>query len=87
MRTTLTIDDALMRDLRRVAQSRGLSLKEVVNRALRAGLASLERPPPSRRYRGRAFAMGRPRVDLDKALQLAGSLEDEEIVRKTELRK
>lgn len=87
MRTTLTIDDALMRDLRRTAESSGLSLKELVNRALRAGLGSLERPPRRRRYRGRVFAMGNPVVGLDKALRLAGDLEDEEIRRKVELRK
>ncbi len=79
MRATLTIDDALMRDLRRAAESSGLSLEELVNRALRAGLGSLERPPRRRRYGARVFAMGNPIVDLDKALRLAGDLEDEEI--------
>ena len=87
MRTTLTIDDALLRALRRRAAELGVPLKEVVDRVLRAGLLGLERPPRKGRYRGRAFRLGGARVDLDKALAAAGDLEAEEIVRKVSLRK
>ena len=83
----MTIDDALMRDLRRAARDAGVSLKEMTNRALRAGLASLERPPASEPYRTPTFSMGTPAAGLDRALRLAGELEDDEILRKVELRK
>lgn len=89
MRSTLTIDDALFRQLRTLAHQTDRSLKDVVNGALRAGLEQMTRRPPPRRYRYRmrTFSMGTPSVNLDKALQLADSLEDDEIVRKIELRK
>ena len=39
MRTTLTVDDELMHTARRRAAEQHLSLMEVINRALRCGLA------------------------------------------------
>jgi hypothetical protein len=83
----LTIDDALMRDLRRAARTAGVSLKEMVNRALRSGLQRLEEKPRKRRYRCPTHSMGAPHVALDKALMLAGILESEEVARKIDLRK
>ena len=87
MRTTLTLEDHLARRLKREAVARRMSFKELVNRALQAGLASLERPA-TQRYRCPTFEMGVPReVNLDKALALAATLEDDEVVRKQALRK
>jgi len=89
MRTTLTIEDPIARDLKQLAHRSGKPFKVVVNETLQAGLtASQERPKP-KRYRLRAVSLGAVArgVDLDKALALADSLEDEELVRKTELRK
>lgn len=63
-----------------------MSFKAALNAAVRAGLGAGS--PAARTYVVPARPMGlRPAVDLDKALALAGSLEDEEIVRKLELRK
>ena len=60
--------------------------KAVINDAIRAGLA-LERGEP-RPYRVPARDMKlRPDVDLRQALSFADTLEDEEVVRKLELRK
>jgi hypothetical protein len=87
MRSTLTIDDSLFRELRAVAHRTDSSLKEVVNRALRIGLSQLEDRGRPKRYRTSVFAMGTPRANLDKALQVAASLEDEETLHKLELRK
>jgi hypothetical protein len=90
MRTTLTIDDDLMRDLKEAAHREGLPFKRVVNRVLRIGLGQLDRRTPKKRFRQRTFAMGSPRPEfgsLDKALRLAGELEDLEIARKLQLRK
>lgn len=70
---------------RRIARERGLSFKQALNTAVRAGLAG---PVRETEYRVPARSLGlRPGVDLDKVLQLAGDLEDEEIVRTLELRK
>ena len=60
----------------------------MLNRLLRAGLAASVRSCKERkRYEEETARMGRPRFDLDKALSLAADLEDEEITRKTALRK
>jgi len=80
MRTTLSLDDALARELQRRAAESGRTFKDVVNEALLRGLAP---PGPRRRYRLRTVSLGgaRPGVDLTRALALAGKLEDEETAR------
>ncbi|MDZ7789867.1 MAG: type II toxin-antitoxin system VapB family antitoxin [Xanthomonadales bacterium] len=89
MRTTLTLDDSLIAELKQRAHDSGRPFKEVVNETLRAGLERVETPPPSRAYSVPAVGLGSPRpgVDLDKAVALAGSLEDAELARKMELHK
>jgi len=88
MRTTLTLEKDLALALRAEARRSGRPLKRIVNETLRAGLAA-RRTPAARRYRLRPASLGEvlPGFDLDKALRLAESLEDEAIVRKLELRK
>lgn len=88
MRTTLTLDKDLALTLREEARRSGQPLKRVVNETLRAGLVARKRPP-ARRYRLTPERLGGvvPGVDLDKALRLAASLEDEAIAGKLELRK
>ena len=88
MRTTLRIDDDLMRELRRRAQEEHLSLGNLVSRLLRLALeeGSTKRRA-GRRHREKVFSMGRPSLDLDKALALAASLEDQASVEKLALRK
>jgi hypothetical protein len=86
VRTTVTLDPDVAAKLRLTARERGVSFKAALNDAVRAGLRGEARP--ARRYRVQARPMGvRPGVNLDKALALAGELEDAEIVRKLELRK
>jgi plasmid stability protein len=89
VRTTLTLDDDLAAALQKKADRTGRSFKEVVNEALRAGLEVGLVSPSPRRYRLRpAHLGGAPAsADLDKALRMAGALEDEELIRKLELRK
>jgi hypothetical protein len=85
MRTTLTIDDDLVAKLRRVAQERGLSFKQALNEALRQGL---EQKPGSRRFRVKARRLDlKPGIELETALRGAADLEDEETIRRLELRK
>jgi hypothetical protein len=86
MRTTIDLDPDVDARLRALARERGMPLRTVINDALRAGIQTgasdaLPYTLPSRR-------LGvRPGIDLDKALRLAGELEDDEIVRKLDLRK
>ena len=87
MRTTLTIDDAIDRELKRIVKQTDKSYKQVVNETLRNGLAVPSYP--KRKYRLKPSALGEPspQYDLTKSLQLADQLEDEELVRKLNLRK
>ena len=76
MRTTVTLDPDTEALVRRRMRERRISFKQAVNDAIRSGLAT-DQPPP---YRMRTWSLGTPLVDLDHALQLAGELEDEEII-------
>jgi len=87
VRTTLNIDDDLLRQLQREAHRSRTPLRQLVNTALRRGMAA----PLSRRgqtpYACPTFAMGVAQLNLDKALTLAAALEDTEVLRELELRK
>ncbi|HEY1450779.1 MAG TPA: hypothetical protein VGF47_07480 [Solirubrobacteraceae bacterium] len=86
MRTTVTLDPDVEAKLKAAMRERGVSFKVALNDALRAGMDGPA--PAARRYRMPTSDLGvRPGVNLDKALRLAGELEDEEIIRKLELGK
>jgi len=88
MRTTVRIDDDLMRLLKQRAHREGTSLTRLINHVLRHGISALRQgSKPSRPYREKTFRMGEPRVPLDKALALAASLEDQETREKLARRK
>ena len=84
MRTTATFDPDVVALIERDMKRRGISFKQALNDAIRAGLASRKSQP---RYAMKTRPMGKPLVPLAKALQLAADLEDEEIVRKMSLGK
>ncbi len=88
MRTTLTLQDDLARELREKAHREGVPFKEIVNKVIRAGLSQMDRPRKIRPYKCKSYNLGYPpRADLDHALELADRLESEEITRKLLLRK
>ena len=88
MRTTLTIDDDLARELRKKAYKTGSPFKEVVNKAIRAGLEVMDKPRQIKPFKCKTYSLGYPpSADLDHALNLADRLESEEIARKLSLRK
>lgn len=86
MRTTVTLEPDLAARIKEVARERQISFKAAINATLRAGLES--RGGRGRPYQEQTHHLGvRPGVDLTKALQLAAEVEDEEIIRKLDLRK
>ena len=86
MRTTLTLDDALLDRLKREARRAKIPFRTALERALRLGLDRMRPAAPRKVFRQRTFRMGHPPVGgLNKALQLAALLEDEEAVRKLTL--
>jgi hypothetical protein len=83
MRTTVTLEPETAALVEKAMKQRKLSFKQVVNDAIQRGLA----PTPRERVTLPSFSMGPPLVNLDKATQLAGDLEDEEIIRKMSMGK
>lgn len=82
MRTTVTLDPDVEARLREVARERGVSFKEALNSAVRAGLMA-KRVGPEYRTPSRSLGL-RPGVNLDKALEVAAGLEDAEIIHEFE---
>ncbi len=75
VRTTVTLEPDVEAFIGRAMRERGLTFKQAVNNAIRAGMSesSAEVSFPT-------YDMGEPLVDITKALQLAGELEDQELV-------
>lgn len=85
MRTTLTIDEDVAHRIRELMRERDLSFKVAVNDLLRRGLRAEQVTEP---YESPILELGvQPGIDLDKALVIAGELENAELVRKSELGK
>lgn len=79
MRTTLTLDEDLAESLRRRARVTGRSFKDVVNTAIRRGLAVGAAPDPELEpFRVEPRACGfRAGIDIGKLNQLVDELEIE----------
>ena len=84
MRTTLTLDEDIARQLHDLARRSGESFKEVVNSTLRRGLTRGGKPSsPLPRFKVKAKACGfQSGVDILRLNQLNDELEAEEFQRK-----
>lgn len=79
MRTTVTLDPDVAALIRRVMKERGLSFREALNSAVRAGLAS----QPARAFVQKTARLGSEQTfPWDKALDFAAAIEDEDLSRK-----
>ena len=88
MRTTLTVDDNIMEKLKEEAFRSGVPLKQVVNTTLEIGLRNLHKKSQSSTFVQQTYSMGSPTVgNMDKALTIASTIEDEEVIRKVEMGK
>lgn len=74
MRTTVTLEPDVEALLKRAMRERGVTFKDAVNQAVRDGLAT--RPQKAPPFKQRTMHLGRPLVDLTKALALADELDD-----------
>ncbi|HET7386339.1 MAG TPA: CopG family transcriptional regulator [Nocardioidaceae bacterium] len=83
MRTTITLDPDVAALVDKAMRERGISFKHAVNDALRRALTR----GAARRYSPPTADMGTPRRNLDKALQLSGDVEDDELLRKARMNK
>ena len=79
MRTTVTLDDDTLALIHRRMRERGVSFKTALNDAVRAGARGRPARAP---VATRPADLGVPTVNLDRALQIAADLEDEELIRR-----
>lgn len=79
MRTTVTLDDDTLAVIRRRMREQGVSFKTALNDAIRDGAAGVASPVT---FVTSTAHLGVPTVNLDRALQLAAELEDEELLRR-----
>jgi Ribbon-helix-helix protein, copG family len=78
VRTTLTIDDDVAAALEGLRRTRDVSLKDLINEALRRGLQDMKRSTKRReRFSTQAVALGRVRIgsldNISEALAIAES--------------
>ncbi len=86
MRTTVTLDPDVQALIRSAMKERGLSFKDALNSAVRAGLTQAK--PKRRSFVQKSYSLGRDQnFRWDKALEAAAAMEDEELGRKIALRK
>ena len=81
MLTTLSIDDQLASNLEQLANETGISFQQAVNNALWAGLRTISNPQTAYRLEPSSLGPPYPGLNLDKALNLADSLDDESLIR------
>lgn len=79
MRTTVTLDPDVEQLVRRRMREREQSFKQALNDLIRSGAIEQAVAAP---FRTATASMGTSRVNLDRALQVVGDLEDDELVRK-----
>jgi hypothetical protein len=86
MRMTVTLDPDVQILIRRAMKERGVSFKEALNSALRAGLR--ETKPRQTPFVQKTLALGVEQLlRWDKALAASDAMEDEELSRKLSLRR
>jgi hypothetical protein len=74
MRTTITLDPDVEALLKKAMRERGITFKDAVNQAVRAGLVTKQTKVPP--FKQRTMHLGKPLVDLTKAMALADELDD-----------
>jgi hypothetical protein len=79
VRTTVTLDPDTEQIVRRRMRERGQTFKQALNDAIRSGAAA---GAPTEPFRTQVASMGESQVNLDRALQVAADLEDDDLIRK-----
>lgn len=86
MRSTVRIDDDLLEALKARARKDGTSLTRTLNVVLRQGLRA-SNESRAKRFEQRTVSLGGALFDVDKALSISASLEDDGVLAKLAARK
>lgn len=79
MRTTLTIDDDVAAELERLQRERDMTLKELINDALRRGLREIRSPLRRREpFRTPTYSSGGALIPLDNVAEALARAEGED---------
>ena len=78
MRTTLTLDDDVVSMLEREVERRRVTFKEVVNEALRIGLAPQKKAAARKRYKTPLFDTGPAKFPIDNVAEALAFAEGED---------
>jgi hypothetical protein len=78
MRTTLTLDDDVAVQIERLRRARDVSLKDLVNDALRRGLREMSAPPKKRKpFRTQSSNLGPFLINIDNVAEAIAYAEGE----------
>jgi len=80
-RTTIRLDDDLIRELKQRAKRDNISLTKLINQTIRNGLRAPAKKPKYR-YVEKTYDMGVPLVDISHTNALLDELEIEDALRK-----
>lgn len=76
MRTTVTIEDAVEKQLRQYAGKHSLKFKQAINEVLRKGLAEANKPAKARTYKTKPKNVGlKPGLNYDNVAELLEQVE------------
>lgn len=79
MRTTVTLDPDTEQIVKRRMRERGLTFKQALNDAIRSSASG---QLGQETFRTETASLGTSAVNLDRALQVVGELEDDELIRR-----
>ena len=74
-RTTIMVEEELLRKLKEIAEFEGKTLKECINEMLRIGIQSTRHKTPGK-LNWKTQKMGKPMVDLDNRDVLFHTMEE-----------
>jgi len=84
-RTTIRLDDDLMRQLKERAKRDNISLTRLINEAIRGWLRGAIAPAKTKRFVQKTYDMGLPLIDITHTNAVLDDLDAEEFRRKMQM--
>lgn len=79
MRTTLTLEPDVAAEIEKLRRQKGVALKDIVNEAMRRGLAEMARPQKRKPFKLKTFDCGAPLLhDVDNVAEVLDMLDSDD---------